>query len=130
LLHRYRIGLMTEEPYHHQLLFGGKQEAAGQGDKGGIAEEVVSAAFRTWSASAMEDEISAIANIHGCWGEPTVVTHPDPSAKGVRAELGFWVESSRASSPVRPTGRKGVASRQETILLLLSLAALGLRGPT
>jgi hypothetical protein len=75
---KYRLGLMMEEPYHHQLLYGGKKDrVVGEGDdSAGIAAEVQEAAFRTWSASAMEDEIAAIGQMHGCWGTPTVPQPP------------------------------------------------------
>ena len=71
LLSRYRLALLLEEPYHHSLLFGGKQRAAGSGDDAPHGS-VSAIPTRTWSASSMEDEILAIGQMQGCGDNPTI----------------------------------------------------------
>ncbi|KAK3264922.1 hypothetical protein CYMTET_26366 [Cymbomonas tetramitiformis] len=71
---KYKLGLLCEEMYHHQLLYGGIKKAeddAVSGEATDVANQM-NAAFKTWSATAMEDEIAAIAQQQGCWGTPTI----------------------------------------------------------
>ncbi|KAK3284667.1 hypothetical protein CYMTET_7699 [Cymbomonas tetramitiformis] len=91
---RYRIGLMCEERFHHQLLYGGAKRSA---EEGGDEEEGPKQSFMphgaTWSASAMEDEILAIGQMHGCWGNPTV----EELLQGLLAEHKSCLEAGKQS---------------------------------
>ena len=62
---RYRRGLLLEDAYLQRVYFGGERAGRGGGDGDGKKMRDAHGQSLTMSASAMEDEIIAIARLHG-----------------------------------------------------------------